>query len=472
MGTAVRSPLGPRTVKMPWGLSLFLLAIFAFAVPFNPSNSGNLLEVGLDEASQANEKKSEQRQIALLCLGLFAALALSSKKRSRLRVSGLLGWSVLFFLFLALASPAWAEDSSLAIRRVGILVLLCLGALAVAARLSQIQTAALAVCVCSFTLIVSLAVELASGTFRPLDGSWRFAGVVHPVTQGWNCGLLAIASLAMAAVSPRRRNRFIVLAAVAVLFLVLTRTRMALASTILASAVCASLVSPKARRLTLVSAYLLLCGSLVWVFRGGDLGGTTISISTLGRGEEAASSLSTLTGRVTLWNALLDYERARPILGYGYNTFLTPRNLAAVSEGAGWVPASAHSGYIGTLLELGCLGAAAFVLVLALSLKRSLSLARNGPSAAFAAAVMIWLCCNLFLESGLIRDPAFTTFISMVILASLAFKENVSHASGRLVTSRRLLTRIRLPLRLPQPRGPIRLAIVQHVACKTNQHQE
>jgi hypothetical protein len=91
MGTAVRSPLGPRTVKMPWGLSLFLLAIFAFAVPFNPSNSGNLLEVGLDEASQANEKKSEQRQIALLCLGLFAALALSSKKRSRLRVSGLLG---------------------------------------------------------------------------------------------------------------------------------------------------------------------------------------------------------------------------------------------------------------------------------------------------------------------------------------------------------------------------------------------
>ncbi len=123
---------------------------------------------------------------------------------------------------------------------------------------------------------------------------------------------------------------------------------------------------------------------------------------------------------------LREYARARPILGYGYNAFLSPRNLAAVSGGSGWVPGSEHSGYIGTLLELGCLGTAAFVIVLFLALKRSLSLVRNGPGAAFAAAVIIWLCCNLFLEEDIIRSPSLPTFICMIILATLSFKADPS----------------------------------------------
>jgi exopolysaccharide production protein ExoQ len=430
MGIAATSPLEPATVKMPWGLSLFLLVIFALT-SFDPSRSQGLPDVGLDETVQLIEKGGVRRPIALFSLGLFAVATLLSKKRSRLRVNGPLGWSLLFFLFLALASPAWAEDSSLTIRRVGILVLLSLGAVAVAARCSQLRIAALTVCVCGSTLIISLSVEIASGTFRPFDGTWRFSGVLPWVCQGWNCGLLAIASLALAGACPRSRKRFILLALVALLFLVLSRSRMALASAMVASAVCGSMVSRRVRKLTFASAYLVLCASLLWVFLGGDLGRTAKSVATLGRGEEAASSLSTFTGRTQLWDEELGYVRARPILGYGYNAFLNPRNIPAIWQATGWVPASEHSGYIATLLELGYLGAATFVLVLLLGLKRSLSLARNGPSVAFAAAVMIWVCCNLFLESAIITDPGFPTFINMVILASLSFKENVSCPSVR-----------------------------------------
>jgi O-antigen ligase len=339
---------------------------------------------------------------------------------------------MLFFIGLALASPAWAEDSSLTIRRVGVLVLLSVGAVAVAARLSQMETAALAVCVCSFTLVISLAVEIFSGTFRPLDGTWRFSGVLYSVTQGWNCGLLTIASLALAGASTRSRKRFILLALVALVFLVLTRSRMALASTIFASAVCGSLVWRKVRELTLVSACLLLCATLLWVSQGGDLGRAATSVATLGRGEEAESSLDTFTGRVQLWKEELGYVRAHPILGYGYNAFLSPRNLPSVSQASGWVPISPHSGYIGTVLGLGCVGAAIFVLLLLVALKRSVSLVRNGPGATFAAAVIIWLCCNLFLESGIIMDPTFPTLICLVVLASLSFKENTSRPPIRL----------------------------------------
>jgi O-antigen ligase len=217
---------------------------------------------------------------------------------------------------------------------------------------------------------------------------------------------------------------------------------MALASTILASTVYGTVLSAKVRKLTFVFAYLLLCATLLWVSLGGDLGRTAKSIAALGRSEEGASSVGTLSGRVPLWDKELGYVRARPVLGYGYNAFLSPHNLPAVSQGSGWVPASPHSGYIGTLLDLGYLGAATFVLVLLLGLKKSLSLARNGPGAAFAAAVMIWLCCNLFLESGIIMEPTLPTFISMVILASLSFRENGACPSVRFVSSRRFLTRV------------------------------
>ena len=272
MRTSVTSALQPATVKMPWGLSLFLMVIFALVWPFDPSFSGSLRNLNLSENLQRIEEGSSASNWVAFTRFVRACCPVEQEAPST--ASYWAAWRVADFLSSLgpRQPPSWAQDPSPTIRRVGVLVLLCLGAAAVAALLSQIQTAALAVCVCGFTLIISLAVELASGIFRPLDGAWRFAGVVHPVAQGWNCCLLAIASLALAAVCPRRRNRFILLALVAFLFIALTRSRTPLVSTIFACAVCGSLVSRKVRELIRVSAYiLLLCVPPLWVCLGGDL---------------------------------------------------------------------------------------------------------------------------------------------------------------------------------------------------------
>jgi len=414
------------TVRMPWRWSLLLLIVFALASPFDLSQSGGRLTAEQDTLVSQVETGNMARQVALLCLGVSAAVALLYRRHGRLQVNRLLGWSMLFYLGLAVASPIWAEDPSLAIRRAGVLFVLFLAALATAARLSQIRTAALAVCVCGLTLVISVVVEFVSGTFSPLDETWRFSGVLHPVTQGWNCGLLAIASLALAGTLPRSRGRLILLALAAFLFLVLTRSRMPFISTILAAGVLGAFTSLRTRKLTYVLTYVLLvCTSLLWFvlfLLGRNLGKTAESVAAMGRGDEASSSLDTFTGRLPLWEEELNYIRIRPILGYGYNAFLDPRNLSSVSEALGWVPTSAHSGYIGTLLGLGYVGAGAFVLVLTLALKRSISLARGSPNAAFAAAIMIWLCCNLILESTVITEPTFPSFICLVVLASLAFR--------------------------------------------------
>jgi O-antigen ligase len=415
-------------VKISWQLPLLLLVVFAVACPFDLSESGGRLTAEQDTLVSQVETGNTAREVALLCLGVWATVALFRRKRSYLRVNGLLGWSMIFYVGLALASPTWAEDPSLAIRRAGLLLVLSLSALATVVRLSQIRTAALAVCVCGSTLVISVVAELAAGTFNPLDESWRFSGVLHPVTQGWNCGLLTIASLALARALPRCRGRFIFFALVAFLFLGLTRSRMPVISTIIAGGVLGTFTSLTMRKLTFALTYVVLVfACLFWLVLfalGRNMSGTVESIAAMGRGQEAMSSLDTFTGRLPLWEEELKYVRARPILGYGYNAFLNPSNLLSVSDALGWVPTSAHSGYIGTLLGLGYVGAATFVLVLVLALKRSLSLARGSPNTEFAAAVTIWLCCNLFLESTVITEPTFPTFICLVSLASLAFQDS------------------------------------------------
>lgn len=410
-----------KAAKVPWSLSLFLLAVFGLTT-FDPSFSGGGMAVTLRGYSQAVATGNVTREIVLLTLGVFALVSFLSKKCKGLQPNGPLSWFVLFFLGLAVASPVWAQDPSLAVRRAGVLVLLSAGAAAVVARYSLLRIAALTVCVCSFTLIISLGAEIASGTFHPLDGSWRFSGVLYPVCQGWYCGLLVIASLVLAVARPRSRRGFIFLAFVAFVFLGLTRSRMPLASTIIACIVGGSFVAPKIRKVAFASAYFLVCTSLLWFLIGRNIDKAAMDAATLGRGERTAESLDTFTGRLPLWDAELGYVKERPLLGYGFDSFFNPTNLPAITKAAGWVATSPHSGYIGTLLGLGYVGLVTLVLVLLFALKRSFVFAKKKPGAAFAIAIMIWFCCNMFMESELITDPTFPGFICVAILVYLSFK--------------------------------------------------
>lgn len=427
MGISAQLKLQAELAGVPLGWSLVLLFVFAMANPFDPSRSGGALP-NLDDATQLIESGSVGREVALLALGIFAAITFLGRRRWGLRVNGLLGLSVLCYVALALASPAWAEDTPLTIRRVGVLLLLFLGALATTARYSHIQTAALAAYASGFTLLISLAVEIKSDNFHPFDGAWRFSGVLYAVSQGWNCGLLTLASLALAITLPKKRPQFFFLALVATCFLFLTRSRMPLLSTMVASAVLGTLASTRMRKLICAASLIcIICISYVWLAlfaSGRSIDAAAGNVAAMGRGDEASSSLDTFTGRLPLWEEELKYAGERPILGFGYNAFLSPSHLASISKAAGWVPASPHSGYIGTILGLGCVGCAAFVLFLLLALGKAFRLARKRPETLFAAAVMTWLCLNLFLEDAIITEPTLPTFICLMIVTSLAFKDD------------------------------------------------
>jgi O-antigen ligase len=111
----------------------------------------------------------------------------------------------------------------------------------------------------------------------------------------------------------------------------------------------------------------------------------------------------------------------RPFVGYGYESFLTGQNLVWLYKKIRWATPSVHSGYIYTLGGLGYIGGVLLVLILLLSVKKSIGLARRNPEYAFVAAVFVWLSINLIIEDQILTRPYFPVFLWMILLARLGF---------------------------------------------------
>lgn len=84
------------------------------------------------------------------------------------------------------------------------------------------------------------------------------------------------------------------------------------------------------------------------------LGTTAVFVGGLVFGGEIISSFGreeTLTGRTSIWAALLPFVMKEPIIGYGISGFWTKETKAALGN----VPSS-HNGYLDTLLDYGFVG--------------------------------------------------------------------------------------------------------------------
>ncbi len=410
--------------KLPWGIFLFLFTVFAIATPFDFSWPIKMFEGADPVDSTASltliERGSLERSIALLSLGVFALLSLLRRVRKRLHINGPLGWLILFYLFWAAFSIFWSNDMIMTIRRVATLILLSFGSLAVAERLSLREIAALVIFISGTTLLASIFSELNAGIFQLLNESWRFSGVMQYSMMGWNCGLLVLAALYLARSDAKKQTIYRVIALVAIIFLLLTKGRMAVFSAFTGIAVYWFFVLSNPRKVTLIFG-VVISGCLLCLFFGENLITYGEIATTLGRGDEASETVSTLTGRIPLWRECLKYAAERPILGYGYNSFFSPQYIPKIAQALGWAPDSTHSGYVDALMGLGFIGASLFVSILFLYVKTSMNLSRQNPQYAFVAAVSVWLCLNLLLETDLITRPYFSYFISLIMMAKLGF---------------------------------------------------
>lgn len=413
-----------RIGRFPWLTFLFLAAVFFLSQhdlyyskkateAFNPSE--NEVIVALDAGSP-------RRISALLCLGFFAIASLIGHRGDRLRTNGLLGRIMLFSAGWALLSLVWAEDTALTFRRLVVFAILCLAAAAIARRFSLRGIVLWTVFTTGLYLLVGVSAEIAFGTFRPFTPGYRFAGTLHPNHQGINCALLLLSGVAAADTDKRRRILFRACALLGLVFLILTASRTAFASGLLALAVYWAAVSCRRAKTALVLG--LVTASCVLLLVLGNVSLPDLkSAAMLGRDD---STVDSFNGRTAIWEGISGYIRQHPILGYGYGGFWTKRHITEITETSAtqeFAVAESHDAYLESLLHIGLVGLAAYIFALLGGIARSFALhsASHAPAYAFSGAFLVFCVVNGLLESAIVVSITLT-FLIMAVLVELGFR--------------------------------------------------
>ncbi|MGW8256188.1 MAG: O-antigen ligase family protein [Thermoguttaceae bacterium] len=305
---------------------------------------------------------------ALAMIGLLGVYFLLEKQGRKLNLHSIIFVLMLFYVVWAALSITWSIGPWLTARHTAVLCFCFLGALGIARQLSQRQLALTALIVTAAYLALGLCAELVLGTFRPWAGGYRFSGTVHPNTQGLHLSVLCLSAflLAKSTSSNGWRKALFALFAVGFVFLLLTKSRTALAGFILAiSALWFLRATTFNRALAIVAALFTACALLlVCSFMNVNVHQLSTDAITLGRADEVKS----LTGRLPIWHELLHYVGQHPLVGYGYESFWTPEHIEDLSETMQWRFREAHSGFIESVLSVGLIGAACLFSVVMIGL--------------------------------------------------------------------------------------------------------
>jgi O-antigen ligase len=371
--------------------------------------AGHDLNVSLAEAYTQNAEEMEMaaaggnsaRRVALLLAAGWGATLLVASNQP-VRLDPLLAGSLALLFALVGVSFVWADDPGMCLRRLFALVCCLVAALGAARSLSFAQLAWLAILVLGGWAAVGLLAELRLGTFRPWAGDYRFAGTVHPNTQGPGLAAMLLAAVALA----RRGGRFAsclwLVAGATFALLLLTKSRTTAAGVVVSLLAVGTLQMALKTRFLAAAAATWLAITALWLVDvcGFDPRSDFRDAALLGRAEES----ETLSGRAFIWPEVLDYASQRPILGYGYEAFWTPARIEVISADLGWGLREAHNAYLEILLWLGVIGLAALLLVAIAALVASIRSYRasGDPAHTLTCGLLVFAAINAGFESGMI----------------------------------------------------------------------
>jgi exopolysaccharide production protein ExoQ len=293
------------------------------------------------------------RRVAFLMLGAWGAI-LFAAGRQRVHIDPLLAGSLVLLLGLAGFSFLWADEPGMCLRRLFVLACCVTAAVGMARALSLREICWLTVGTLGSLALVGVLAEIRFGTFRPWAGDYRFAGTVHPNSQGPGLATLCLAALALTQENTRNRAWLWIAFAIAFGLLLLTKSRTT------AAAVIASIGAVQLVRLPLatkclaatVLGWLAAVGLLAVCCCGLDPLNDFRDVLLLGRAEEA----DTLSGRAFIWPEVLSFANQRFWLGYGYESFCKAGRIETISDELGWGLREAHKGYLEILLAIVLVG--------------------------------------------------------------------------------------------------------------------
>ncbi len=373
----------------------------------------------LDEMTATAEGGNALRRVMFLALGSggLALFMLSLRQKWSIDVPLLL--VLLLVPAWCLLSILWTIDFGICARRLIVLLCCVAGAIGIGRRFSLSEICQLGFWLTLITALSGIAAEVACGTFRPWSGEYRFSGTIHPNTQGMYLALLVLSAFTLARSQPSRRWFYVACCGLALVLLILTKSRTATAAVMVALASLWLMQTNWRWQLIFGSGGAWCAGVclLVALSSGVNVEEELKSALLLGREEQAES----FTGRGEIWPVVTTFIQRSPLLGYGYESFWTPKHIAYVSDAVEWPVREAHCGYLETMLHLGAIGLLLVLLVVALAwLRSSLNYAHtHDPNFAFVGSLLLFALLDSTMESGMVT-PQSVVFVTGAALFHVA----------------------------------------------------
>jgi exopolysaccharide production protein ExoQ len=278
-------------------------------------------------------------------------------------------WIAAFWLW-ALASSAWSVASSFTV--VHWIALLGTGivGLYIALRFEPgEQLNLVAGCLAAVAIASVLVALFLPGIGLAPGGAWQ--GVFFPKNSLGRMMALGTFIFVLLVIERRRKRWLCISMAVLCAFLLL------LSQSATAIVVCVLMLAllPFRKLLTMGNRLLIpllaFFSMLVMPFIAWLAGNSNAILRVLGRD-------NSFTGRIPLWNVVLQEIGSRPLFGFGYGAFWTTGEADRVRATIGWNAPHAHNGFLEMLLGVGLIGGAFFSIGLLRNLGLAVRAARAG----------------------------------------------------------------------------------------------
>ena len=333
-------------------LSLALLYALVFTPPWTLGAQPTVQSAAdptLNETASSSNLVNEVFWAALFGATLIAALM----RRTAAFGYSVLLWPLALYLLWAAATLPWAADSDIAMRR--LLLQLCIVG-SILLPIAMINEPI----VVHRTLVAAVFVAVlvnAAGIAVIADTPLGYAGIYSQKNVLGEVAALAFIVFVTGVDLPGRGSRLLAWsgAPLAILLLVLSRSKTALILSLAAPAMALAVLA--LARLAKIKPSVLMTGV--------SLLALTAILIAFGAGLRLDKTIgivfgdATFTGRTDIWHFAWSEIRTRPLTGFGFNGFWGAGENSAVSFAQNDFLASileAHDGYLDVLLETGAIG--------------------------------------------------------------------------------------------------------------------
>lgn len=355
--------------------------------------------------------------ISRLAFACWGCVCFALAPKTRIRSSAPLFWCLVAVAMFLSASVLWSAKPSQTIFKLSVLGTLAIGGagLAMKFRLREILTIISYICIAF--ILIGVAAELRFGYFRP-GANYRFIGTSHPNTEAVFASLLCLASRMFLSKFGWGNFFGIALFVFGMLVVWYTKSRTTLAGLLLSLVIIQTLVIRGSSRVLLLAGLLafaslgLAATTMISQSSTGALG----RVATMGRQDDVSS----LSGRLPLWEELITSVEKKPILGYGYLAFWDSKKVESLSATFRWEIPHAHNLYLDVLLDGGIIGLTLVLLAILTAFVEATKLYSSEGRIEYAIifGIFAYAVINGLAES-IFKLPNFSLFVALTLCFSM-----------------------------------------------------